>query len=91
MTWRNTDTGLGHNVFFKENINLQIAIGDGGGHLKGFLEYSEMASEGAATDNIQELNGLTSRRTIERKFGPIGWRILKLVIYWDRQNSRNPN
>ena len=50
-TWANTDTQLGHNEFFKQNIIRQIATHElgGGGALKDSLGYSEMESEGAMT------------------------------------------
>ena len=41
-----TDTRLGRNVFFRDNLNRQIAISEFGraGAIKGFPEYMQMAA-----------------------------------------------
>ena len=44
----------------------------------------ELVSVGAMAGNIQELNGIMSRKPIERKRGPIGDRIAKLLVYGDQ-------
>ena len=82
----NTDNRLCHNLFFKENLNHKIAHSElgGGGDLKQFLEYMEMAPDGAAADNIQELKGIASRQPIGHKRGPVDDRILKLLVYGDQ-------
>ena len=79
----NTDTRLGHSVFFNEDIHQQIALIELGGIVdpKDFLGYMKMAPDGAATDNIQELKGITSRQPIDRKDGPADGRISKLLVY----------
>ena len=53
----------------------------GGGALKGFLEYLEMVSAGAAMGDIQELRGLVIRKSIDRKLGHMGDRLLTQLIY----------
>ena len=52
---------------------------------KGVLEYQEMLPGGAATKDILELKGLMSDQPIARKGGPIGCRILKLLINGGQQ------
>ena len=86
-TWANTDSRVGHNAFLEENIGREIAIGEltGGDALKDFLEYMEMASEGAKTKDIQSLTGLMGRQPIAHNGGPIGDWILKLLIYGAQQ------
>ena len=61
--WANTDSRLGGNAFFKEDIDQQIAIGElgGCGDLKDFLEYLETASGGSMTKDIIEQKGLMRR------------------------------
>ena len=41
----------------------------------------EMASDGAMADNVQQLNGIMSRQSIDRKRGPANGRILKSLVY----------
>ena len=47
----------------------------------------EDVSEGVTTEKIQELKDLMIRRPIDRKMGPIGEKILKLLGYGDQQMS----
>ena len=41
--------------------------------------------DGADTQKIQELEGLITRRPVDRKRGPIGGEILKLLVFGDQQ------
>ena len=86
-TWANTDTRLGPNVLFKENLNRQITISElgWGGSPKDILEYMEMAPEGIIAANIQQLKDLIRRQPIDHKRGPTEDKILKLLAYGDHQ------
>ena len=67
----NTDTRSVHNVFFKENTDQKIAIGElgRGGDPIDFPEYMETAPDGAITAKILDLkdfNEQTSHRAQKR-------------------------
>ena len=55
-TWATTYTRLGHNMFFIEDIVRQISINELGGRdgIKDFLEYMEMAPDGAKAAKIHD-------------------------------------
>ena len=76
--WANTDTRLGHNVFFKGKLNHRIALIELGGdddlkNVIGLLDASSDLTGSKAEDkqNIHQLIGLIIRQPIDRKRGPI--------------------
>ena len=72
-TCPNTDTRLGPNLFLRGISTDELRpMSRRGGALKGCLEYMEIAPDGHATDNIQELKGVMSRHPIDHKRGPVG-------------------
>ena len=86
-TWANTDTRLDHNVFLRANIDRQIATNAlrRGGALK------DLVSGATATNKIQDLKDLMGMQPIGRNRGPIGGKILKLLVYGAQQVHETQN
>ena len=61
-------------------IKLQSVSWEGD-YRKDFLEYTVTVSDVATAVDIQELQGIMSRKRIGRKRGPLGDRISKLLVY----------
>ena len=89
--WANTDTRLCHNVLFNQNLNRGIAIRElgRGDSLTDFLEYQGAVAEGDLANNIQDLQGLMSRRRIDRKAGTTNAHVSKQLIYGETKCQKH--